>query len=113
MVNGGFETDTVTGANPWYDYFDYMTPSSWTGSNVCIINYISVLWTKATNDNNPGANFIGLQSIGAYVMQTVTVPANSNFALTFDVSTRQGYHQIYPKLEVFRNAAANNGTYNY
>jgi len=113
ILNGDFETDTVTGA----DNFNYMNPSSWTGPTVTnaapgnvLIKYIAVPWAHATNANPGANNFLGIQMLGTYVMQTVTVPANTNFSITFDHSARQAIDQKVPKLEVFCNAATNNGT---
>ena len=52
--------------------------------------------------------------VGAYVSQVVKVPANTYFAVKFDVSARRGYNGAYqayfaPNLQVLCNAAGNTG----
>ena len=90
-----------------------MFPKSWTGTVVAgggsvVIRYGSSNWKHATNANDPGTFFLGIQQVSNYVEQTITVPSNTNFAVQFDVSARQLF--AVATLEVYCNAAGNTGT---
>ena len=113
MPNGYFEFDSAsfTGATTAI----YIVPSYWTGSSITIgtqgsilIKYSDTAWKHATNTNDPGTFFLGIQKVSAYVEQTITVPPNTYFAVQFDVSARQLF--AVATLKVYCNAAGNTGT---
>ena len=111
MPNGYFEFDSAsfTGATTAV----YIDPSYWTGTvvaggGIVLIKYSDTVWKHATNANDPGTFFLGIQKVSAYVEQTITVPPNTYFAVQFDVSARQLF--AVATLKVYCNAAGNTGT---
>jgi hypothetical protein len=110
VPNGCFELDSAALATT---YSTYMFPTSWTGAIVSgggsvVIRYGSNNWKHATNANDPGTFFLGIQHVSNYVEQTIAVPQNTYFAVQFDVSARQLF--AVATLQVYCNAAGNTGT---
>ena len=114
LVNGNMETDTVTTSGSIR--FNYMNPSSWIGltstgaspGNI-LIKYSDNNWDHPNNGGG-GQNFLGLQGVGNYIQQTVTVPTYTNFSIVFDVSSRAGGTFQPPNLQLFCNADGNAST---
>ena len=96
--------------------YNYLNPSSWIGptstggppGNV-LIKYSDTNFGHA-NNAGAGNNFLGLQGVGTYIQQTVTVPTYTNFSIVFDVSSRAGGTFQPPNLQLFCNADGNTST---
>jgi len=104
IFNSDFEADasSYTSTEP----AAYTYPSSWGGFGISLIKYSSSNWQPPTNTGS-GTFLAALQSVLGSMTQTVSVPANTNFAIQFDFCQRNyGY---VPNVKVYCNAPSNAG----
>ena len=87
VVNGGFEKDT---ALPAIGY-KYMSPAGWGGKGTVVIKSRNGPWGGLASF--AGHNFLGIQSKGSFLQQTLTgLVAGQQYAVKFAAANRPGAH---------------------
>ena len=105
IFNSDFEADAASYTSsdpPLYTY-----PSDWGGFGVSLIKYTSSVWLPPSATGS-GSFLAALQSLLGTMKQTVSVPANSNFAIQFAFCQRPNYGYV-PNVNVYCNAPGNAG----
>lgn len=105
VSNGGFEADAASYTSsdpPLYTY-----PSNWGGFGISLIKYTDSSWLPPSATGS-GSFLAALQSVLGTMTQTVSVPANSNFAIQFAFCRRPNYGYV-PNVNVYCNAPGNAG----